>query len=153
MKASLKLFLAVLIASLGQSVSAHNENLKKIWETEGFKTPESVVYDQANDVLYVSNVNGAPGDRDGNGFISRVSLEGEILELEWVTGMDAPKGLAIVGNKLYVSDIDTLVEININGGAITNRYTAEGGQFFNDVAASADGDVYVSDTGTNTQTR
>ncbi|MEX2525117.1 MAG: SMP-30/gluconolactonase/LRE family protein [Gammaproteobacteria bacterium] len=150
MKASLKVFLTILMASLCQTALAHNENLKKLWETDGFKTPESVVYDEANDVLYVSNVNGAPGDKDGNGFISRVSLDGEILELEWVTGMDAPKGLAIVGNKLYVSDIDTLVEINIDGGAITNRYQAEDGQFFNDVAASADGDVYVSDTGTNT---
>lgn len=150
MKVSIRLFLAILIASLCHTAWAHNERLEKLWETDGLKTPESVIYDEANNVLYVSNVNGGPSDKDGNGFISRVSLDGEILELEWVTGMDAPKGLAMVGNKLYVSDIDTLVEINIDGAAITNRYKSEGAQFLNDVAASPDGAVYVSDTGTNT---
>jgi len=150
MKTPIKLFMAVCIASLCHTATAHKTSLEKLWVSKGFKMPESVVYDGANDILYVSNINGEGSDKDGNGFISRVSLDGEILEPEWISGLDAPKGMALAGNKLYVSDIDTLVEINVNDSEITNRYKARGSQFLNDVAAAGNGDIYVSDTGANT---
>src|SRR5215213_6618035 len=38
----------------------------------GFKTPESVRYDADLDTYFVSNINGNPSQKDGNGFISRI---------------------------------------------------------------------------------
>ena len=134
----------VLFITHGQ-VFAHGEALKKIWETEGFMNPESVVYDKNNNVLYVSNVNGDANAKDGNGFISRVSVDGKILDKEWITGLNGPKGLDISGNKLYAADIDTLVEIDIPTASITNRYQVADAKFLNDVAAGNNGEIYVSD--------
>lgn len=119
------------------------------WETDGFMNPESVLHDAANDVLYVSNVNGDPAAKDGNGFISKVSVDGKMLAREWITGLSAPKGLAIGSGKLYVADIDTLVEIDPTSGAITARYPDPTAKFMNDVAAGGDGAIYVSDSATN----
>jgi len=124
---------------------AHGENLQLQWQTSGLKNPESVVYDEQREQLYVSNVNGKPTDKDGNGSIARVSLDGDIEALDWVTGLDAPKGLAIHGNKLYVADIDTLVVIDITSSSISERYTVSDAKFLNDVTAAANGDIYVSD--------
>ena len=124
---------------------AHGENLQLQWQTSGLKNPESVVYDKQREQLYVSNVNGKPTEKDGNGSIALVSLDGEIEALEWVTGLDAPKGLAIHGDKLYVADIDTLVVIDIASGSISERYTVSDAKFLNDVTAAANGDIYVSD--------
>src|SRR5688572_13044991 len=60
------------------------------WETDTLLTTcESVIYDKERDVLYVANINGAPDGKDGNGFISKVSLDGKITEAQWVKGMDA----------------------------------------------------------------
>ncbi|MDX2307011.1 MAG: hypothetical protein NW216_02100 [Hyphomicrobium sp.] len=122
----------------------------KLWETTGFKNPESALFDAGGGTLYVSNVNGEPLAKDGNGFISKVAPDGTITTLEWVKGFDGPKGLAKVGGKLYVSDIDQLVEIDIATAAIVARYPAKDAKFMNDVAADSAGNVYVSDTGTST---
>jgi sugar lactone lactonase YvrE len=131
-------------------------NIEKIWETPAqFKTPESVIYEPNENVLFVSNINGAPDIKDKQGFISKVSpLNGSIIELNLVTGLDAPKGMAVVNNTnnslLYVSDITDLVEVDANSGKIINRYNAPGSGFLNDVASDNQGHVYVSDTVTNT---
>jgi len=114
-------------------------------ETTGFLQPESAIMDAKNNVLYVSNINGKPTDKDGNGFISKVSPDGKILKLKWIEGLNAPKGLAIYGGKLYAADIDDLVEIDIATGK-KKSYHAEGATFLNDVAADKDGNIYVSNT-------
>lgn len=122
--------------------------LTKAWEvTDVLSRPESVIYDAERDVLYVSSINGGPGEKDGNGYLSKISPEGEIIAKEWVAGLNAPKGLALSNGKLYVSDIDELVEIDPEAGTITGRYPAAGAQFLNDVTADAAGHVYVSDSG------
>ncbi|MCD6296427.1 MAG: ATP/GTP-binding protein, partial [Deltaproteobacteria bacterium] len=78
--------------------------LIKQWETEKeLRVPESVLYDASGNILYVSSINGRPTEKNGRGFISKVSLNGKIEVLKWATGLDAPKGSAIHGNKLYVS--------------------------------------------------
>jgi sugar lactone lactonase YvrE len=121
-------------------------NLIKQWETEKeLRVPESVLYDESGNILYVSNINGGPTEKNGQGFISKVSLDGKIEVLKWVTGLNAPKGSAIHGNKFYVSDIDQLVEIDLKTGKILAKYLAAGAEFLNDVAADASGNVYVSD--------
>lgn len=120
------------------------DSLTKIWEAPGFKNPESVIYDAKRKVLYVSNVNGNPPEKDGNGFISRVSPDGKLLDAEWIKGLDAPKGLAISRDRLYVTDIDALVEIDLNRGVIHKKYPAQA-KFLNDAAVDNQGRVYVSD--------
>ena len=130
--------------------------IEKVWETPTeLKTPESVIYEPNGNVLFVSNIDGPPDRKDKQGFISKVSpLDGSIIELNWVTGLDAPKGMTIINNNnnnkiLYVSDITDLLEIDINSGKIINRYNAPGSAFLNDVASDNQGHIYVSDTVTN----
>ncbi|MEM7026958.1 MAG: SMP-30/gluconolactonase/LRE family protein [Pseudomonadota bacterium] len=144
MKRYLYIFLisSFLTASV---VHAETSGLEQIWQLEGLKNPESVVYDKANERLLVSNVDGGAMDMDGNGSISVVSLDGKMSNAEWVTGLNAPKGLAITGNKLYVADIDTLIEIDLTSATITNSFTVSDAKFLNDVAADDKGNIYVSD--------
>jgi hypothetical protein len=138
---------AAIIFSLGLLTQVYADTAipELLWELEGFSNPESVIYDKKNNILYVSNVNGQATEKDGNGFISKVSLDGAILKKDWVTGLDAPKGLAIHGDKLYTADIDTLVEIDIPSATITNRYQVADAVFLNDVAANESGEIFVSD--------
>jgi sugar lactone lactonase YvrE len=116
------------------------------WSTDSvMNIPESVYYDSGNDVLYVSNIQGNSNEKDGKGFISKVSPEGDVLSLKWVTGLDAPKGMGVYEGKLYVTNIDEIVEIDIARGEITNRYPCEGAKFANDIAVDESGAVYASD--------
>ncbi len=136
------LLLLVLLISTGLSA----QKLEKIWEiSDGLKTPESVIYNQDNNLIYVANINGQPAEKDGNGFISVLTADGKMKKAEWVTGLNAPKGMAIFKNKLYVSDIDELVEIDIEKAAIVARYNAPGSIFLNDVTVTANGTVFASD--------
>jgi hypothetical protein len=116
------------------------------WRLGGFDLPESVSWDPAAQVFYVSNLGTDPMSKDGNGFISKVKADGTIDTLKWVTGLDAPKGTEVVGGKLYVSDIDRLVEIDIVSGTIANTYPAEGAKFLNDLAVTNDGRVFIADS-------
>lgn len=140
----LKIITLLFSLLLGSSVSADNHKLELLWELDGFSNPESVVYNAQLNHLYVSNVNGGPNDKDSNGFISIVSLDGQVIQEKWITGLNAPKGLALHGRTLYVADIDELVEINIDNGALT-KYKVNDAKFLNDVTATDKGDVYVSD--------
>lgn len=121
-----------------------------VWTTAGFANPESVVYSSLQKVLYVSNVNGKPDAKDGNGFISQVGLDGRVIKREWLKGLHAPKGLAYLRGFLYVTDIDQLLEVDTGNGRITRRFKAAGAQFLNDVAVTPRGTVFVSDMLTNT---
>ena len=119
-----------------------------MWTLTGLAEPESVAIGTDGRTLYVANVGGEGEVKDGNGFISRVSTGGKMLDRQWVTGLDAPKGAIVAGGKLYVSDIDRLVEIDIAAGKIAARYPAPGATFLNDVAIAPDGTVLVADSGT-----
>jgi DNA-binding beta-propeller fold protein YncE len=122
------------------------QRLEKVWQTTAdLKTPESALYYPDNDVIYVANINGDPTVKDGNGFISILNQDGSEKNLEWITGLNAPKGMAIFKGKLYVSDIDQLVEIDIEKGKIAERYNAPDAIFLNDVTACMDGMIFVSD--------
>jgi len=121
--------------------------LVKLWETErSFITPEAVLYDSENEILYVANINGSPVGDDGNGFISKLRLDGEIETLEWIIDLSAPKGMATDGSTLYVADIDELVEIDIAEGKIIARHQFEGAILLNDVVFGPNGELYITDT-------
>jgi sugar lactone lactonase YvrE len=138
-------FFILALLSLA-ACAAQAGTLEPAWSTpDTLKIPESVKYDGERGYIYVSSINGNPTDDDGNGFISRLGTGGEILELRWIEGISAPKGMGISGNTLYVTDITRLVEIDLEKGEITGRYDAEGSEFLNDVAVDDSGNVYVSD--------
>ncbi|MDX2316818.1 MAG: hypothetical protein QNK17_00160 [Hyphomicrobiaceae bacterium] len=123
---------------------------KLLWETKGLAQPESVAHDPITDVLYVSNINGAVMQKDGNGFITRLKPDGTIIERQWVKGLNAPTGLAVRDRTLYVADVDELLEINAASGRIEKRHKAKNAIFLNDVAVAEDGTVYATDTPMNT---
>lgn len=120
--------------------------LEQKWEIQGFNNPESVIPDKKNNVLYVSNVNGNPGDKDGNGYISKISTDGKMLSLKWIDGLNAPKGMVIHKSKLYVADIDAIVVIDIDSGEKVNSFPAQGAIFLNDLTIDKSGNIYASNT-------
>ncbi len=119
----------------------------------GFKTPESVLYDPEQDVYFVSNINGTPFDVDSNGFISKITPDGKSVELMWIDGskkpsqLNAPKGLALSGNTLYVADITFVRMFDRKTGAPKGKVAIPGATFLNDLATGPDGTVYVTDSG------
>jgi hypothetical protein len=116
------------------------------WETDTtLTTCESVIYDAAGNVLYVANINGQPTGKDGNGFISKLGLDGKVVQLQWATGMDAPKGMGIHNGKLFVTDINRIHEVEIASGSISKTYNVDSAQFLNDITIDANGRVFVSD--------
>lgn len=141
---------SIVAGSMLACVATASAEPKQLWEVSEVKNPESALADLTSGVIFVANVNGGMTDKDSNGFISTVSLDGRLIKGDWVTGLDAPKGLATIKDKLYVADIDQLVEIDIKEGKVLNKFPAKDAKFLNDVAASSEGHVYVSDTGTDT---
>lgn len=125
-------------------------SLEQVWSTDttALKTPESVLYDTANDVLYVSCINGVPpSDADRDGYIAKISPEdGAIIEEKWVTGLSAPKGMGVYDGKLYVSDITQVAVIDIASGSIVDTYEIDGAEFLNDITVDNNGVVYISDS-------
>jgi len=121
-----------------------------VWETKPvFKTPESVYFNPVREQIYVSNINGKPLEKDGNGFISLLTKEGKIKELKWVTGLDAPKGMAVVDSLLYVTDIDRIRVIDINRAIILKTIRVDSAQFLNDLVTDNNGNMYITDTEKN----
>ena len=123
--------------------------------TNGFKTPESVRYDSVNDVFYVSNINGSPLAKDNNGFISRMKPDGKIDSLELIAGgrdgvtLNAPKGLVLIGDTLWATDIDVVRGFNVRTGAAvaTVDFAPFHALFLNDICVGGDGALYVTDMG------
>ena len=128
-------------------------------EGTGFKTPESVRYDSTADVFYVSNINGSPDAKDGNGFISRMKPDGTIDSLQLIAGgrggvtLNAPKGLALVGDTLWVADIDAVRAFNVRTGApvATVDLSSFHAYFLNDICVGGDGALYITDSGLRTK--
>ncbi|WP_026462373.1 SMP-30/gluconolactonase/LRE family protein [Adhaeribacter aquaticus] len=145
-----KILVAALVINffnLKEEVTAQSLSLTKKWEASaGLNITESVVYDKRQNILYVSSVNGQPGDKDGNGFISRVSLDGRVEQAEWVTGLDAPKGMSLYKGLLYVVDITKVVAIDAKSGKKVREIPVEGASFLNDLTIDEKGNVYASDS-------
>lgn len=139
--------LCLLMAAVPFVRVSAQASLEKKWTSDTtLKVPESVYFDAKRNTLYVTNIDGAPWASDGKGSVSKLSPDGKITTLNWVEGLSAPKGMAVVGNQLFVADMGTLIIIDIAKGAITKRETIEGAINLNDVTASPSGVVYVSDS-------
>lgn len=158
MKPFAKLMMASLILSTSVSVSEGGGKkpvtgkvhaMVPVWETpEGLEVPESVMFDAKKQVLYVSNINGKPTLKNRKGFIARVKLDGKIKTPVWVADLNAPKGMGIAGDTLYVTDIDRVVAINISNASIKKIWEVEGAEFLNDIAIDSKGTVFISDMST-----
>lgn len=152
------LLLAILsLASCSSKANKNQENSKQetasyklelVWESDSIiKTPESVLIDHKRNILYVSCINENPWGKDGNGYITKMSMSGEVTDLKWIEGLSAPKGMGISGNSLFIADISELVEVDINSGEIINRITVEGNPQLNDITTGDKGEIYVSGSG------
>jgi sugar lactone lactonase YvrE len=124
-----------------------------VWRvTEGIATPESVLHDTAGDRYLVSNINGKPVEADNNGYITEISGDGKVTKPKFIEGgakakLDAPKGMGIAGNVLYVSDLTVVRKFDSKTGAPKGDIPVAGAVFLNDIAVAPDGRVFVSDSG------
>jgi len=121
--------------------------LEQLWSSDSvLKVPESVLYSKQEKLLFVANIDGQPGEKDGKGSIGKVGLDGKIIKVDWLTGLNAPKGMAISGGSLWVADVDHMAEIDIKAGTIKRTIPIAGSEFLNDVTAAPDGRIFVSDS-------
>ena len=127
----------------------------KVATVAGFLTPESVLHDTTQDIYFVSNINGSPTAKDDNGFISRVRPDGAVENLKFIEGgksgvtLNAPKGLALWADTLWVADIDAVRAFNTRTGATIDSVSLAslGAVFLNDIAVAPTGALYITDTG------
>ena len=119
---------------------------------DGFQAPEAARWDPDQKLWFVANINGAPSTKDNNGFISRLKPDGSVETLKFVEGnkkgvtLNAPKGMAIVGDTLWVCDIDAVRGFNRKTGALVANIKVPGAAFINDITPGPDG-LYATDTG------
>ena len=131
------------------SASAQKATVQKLWATDTIlKVPESVLVDDKENCIWVSNIDGASNGKDGKGSISKLSKTGTPINLEWITGLNAPKGMAKFKQELYVADLTELLVIDIKKATIIKRVPIEGSVFLNDVTVNSKGAVFVSDSRT-----
>ena len=130
--------------------AAHAAGPVPLWTASSFANPESAIYSTQQKVLYVSNINGEPNAKDGNGFISQLSLDGKPIKREWLKGLNAPKGLGYYYGLLYIADLDELLEVDTGNGRIKRRLKAPGSKGLSDVVVTGNGTVFVSEESGNT---
>ncbi len=119
----------------------------------GLEQPAAVIHDPVDDVYLVSNISGAPADRDGSGFISKLSPDGEVLDLHWVRlfgpdlALNSPRGMAIRGDSLFVADLDCVRLFQRTEGTGVARVCLDGSTYLSDVDVGPEGSIFVADAG------
>lgn len=138
-----------LIAFMLTSIGASAQKLEKIWETDTvIAIPESVLPDFSRKIMFVSLIDGGGWVADGKGGVGKMSFDGKTFDSTWITGLNAPKGLAVFGNRLYVADISDIVIIDIKKGKIEKKISPDSAKGLNDVTVNDKGIVFVSDSRT-----
>ena len=138
--------LSVLLAAAAINANAQSHQLELLWETDSVSAvPESVLPDLKKKILYISLIDGGSWVADGKGGVAILQPDGEFNATR-VTGLNAPKGLGILGKQLYVADINEVVVVNISTGKIEKRIVPENASGLNDVTVTDKGIVYVSDS-------
>lgn len=132
---------------LGFTKTLKNPKLTKLWETKMILNDlESVIYDKENNIFYVTSINGYWLKPNGKGFISKVDLDGKIINHKWIDNIEGPTGMAIYKDKLFVADFNTVLEIDINRSKIVKKYKIDGTERINDLTVAQDGTIYGSGT-------
>ena len=140
-----KLFCVLFIALAVTATAQHK--LELVWETDSvIAVPESVLPDSKNNILYVSLIDGPGWVADGKGGVGKLSVDGKTYDANWVQGLHAPKGMGIVGNRLYVADMSDVVVINIANGKLEKRISPDSAKGLNDITVTDKGVVFVSDS-------
>lgn len=144
MKKTISCFAFTLV--LHSTLQAQQHSLQKIWATDTIlPVPESVLYDGKEDILYASLMDGKSTVRDGKGGIAKIGTNGKVIDLNWINGLNAPKGMGIYKNKLYVADLTEIVIIDIPHKNVLQKITVDSAKVLNDITIDANGVVYVSD--------
>jgi hypothetical protein len=139
------------------AAGAQPDSARLIASPGGFTGPEAVRYDPDQDLYFVNSWGkGDPGAKDNNGFISRLTPDGAVEQLRFIAGgaggamLHSPRGMTIVGDTLWVVDLDAVRAFNRRTGAplATVDFSRFKLGFLNDIAAGPDG-LYVTDTGTD----
>lgn len=148
------LILSLLVLSCGgrkntdkkSSKETLNFSITELWSTDTImKTPESVLYDSVRKVLYVANMNRIDGG-DNTGFITKMDTDGTVIDLHWIDGLNEPRGMGIYENRLFATDMDRIIVIDIEKGELVESIPVEGAVFLNDLAIDKEGTVYFSDS-------
>ena len=122
---------------------------------DGLNSAEAVTFDPTRDVYFVSNINGDPGIKDGNGFITRITADGVVDSLHFIQGgrngvtLNGPMGSRVQADTLWVLDVDMLRGFDARSGAPLKaiNLAPQGAGFLNDLTVGPDGDFYITDTG------
>lgn len=127
------------------------KQLESLWQLDDLPTPESVLYvaDKKVPYLFVSLIDGQGDVVDGKGGIAKLTTDGNLIDKNWISGLNAPKGMALHDNYLYVADITELVIIDIKKQKVIKKIPVADSVFLNDVTVNSSGVVFVSDTRTN----
>ena len=127
-------------------------------QVTGLKNPAGFIVDPTTGAYFISNENGGPNDRDNNGFITKLDQTGKVVKLKFIQGgadgvtLHAPKGLAILGKTLFVSDIDKVRRFDLDTGRPQGEVdlSAFNVDFLTGLAADGAGLLYIADTGADT---
>jgi len=154
MKTSVISILAIIALMNSNKLSAQDAfvspKLEKVWSASaGLNVPESACYNEADQTIYVSNIVGKHDAKDGVGYISKLNIKGEIIVKEWFKGLNAAKGIACTKTKLYVTDIDRVLEIDLKTAKLLKTYRNSKSKSLNDVTVASNGRIYISDSDGN----
>ena len=121
---------------------------------DSLEAPEAARFDPELAVYFVANINGSPLAKDGNGYISRLTRDGKVDSLKFIAGgrggvvLNAPKGMAIKGDTLWVADIDVARAFDKRSGKPIASVSLVGrAHFLNDAVVGPDGAIYMTDSG------
>jgi len=145
---SLFYFLVLLSPLFAWSATVHGQPIGDL------KTPQCFIVSPSGEHYFIANANGDPGKRDNNGFISKLNADGELIDLHFIYGgtrgtlLHSPNGMAIVGETLYVADLDTVRGFDINTGqsTISLSFTQFHVTELTDLIADGGGQLFVLDT-------
>ncbi len=125
-----------------------------LFSVTNLNEPEAVRFDPDQNVFFISNFNGGGNDRDGNGFITKVDAEGNVIDTTFMTGTEefplhAPRGMFNQGNSLFAADVDGVHEFNIKTGEQISFFDFKEFEpgFLNDISSDGNGTLFVTDTG------
>lgn len=142
----MKCFKIRLLLPLLLLASCSVERISLMWESEpAFDKPECVLYYQ-DSTIFVSNICGSSSKKDANGFISIINTDGDIIEKYWIKGLDAPKGMFIKNDKLYITDINKVLVADIRTKKVIQELLIDDSQFLNDIVIDEANNIYISDT-------
>ena len=149
MSTFLKSMMVVVATITVYNTFAQTHQLEKLWETDTVvRVPESVLPDLKKGILYVSEIDGNPNAVDGKGGVAKIGLDGMIIDLDFTTDLNAPKGLGRFGNELYAADLSEVVVIDITTGKVKKKIAIDSAKALNDITVDDKGVVYVSDSKT-----